>query len=59
MLWSVRPHPSSGVAALIVPPMPLAAGIDLPQTDYEVLLTTAERAVLVDELGEDWRAEDI
>lgn len=56
MLWSVRPHPSSGVAAVIVPPTPLAAGIDMPQPDYEALLTSEEHAALVDALGEDWTA---
>ncbi|HEY9212968.1 MAG TPA: hypothetical protein VIQ29_08940 [Ancylobacter sp.] len=56
MLWSVRPHPSSGAAALVVPPTPLAAGIDMPQPDYDALLTSEEHAVLVDALGEGWTA---
>lgn len=54
MLWSVRSHPSTEVAAVIVPPTPALCGIDLPQADYEALLTADERAVLVDELGGDW-----
>ncbi len=54
MLWSVRPHPSSGVAALVVPGTPSMCGIDLPQPDYDALLTSEERAALVEELGEGW-----
>lgn len=58
MLWSVRPHPSAEVAALVVPPTPATCGIDLPPQDYEALLTSEERAALVDVLGEDWSPPD-
>lgn len=53
-LWGWRTHPTGPQAALIIPPTPEAAQIDMPQAAYDALLTADERGALVETLPEDW-----
>jgi len=56
-LWAWQLHPSDGRAALIIPPTPQGAQIDLPPASYEALLTETERAALVPTLSAGWFPE--
>lgn len=59
-LWAWQEHPSDGRAALILPPTPQGAQIDLPPASYEALLTPEEHAAKVEALpGEGWRAAEL
>ncbi|WP_421696979.1 hypothetical protein [Ancylobacter sp.] len=59
-LWAWQEHPSDGRAALIIPPTPQGAQIDLPPADYERLLTAEEHAAKVEALpGEGWPAAEV
>lgn len=53
-LWSVVSHPTDGRAALLIPATPANAGLGISQAAYDGLLTTLERAVLLDDLPADW-----
>lgn len=55
-LWTWRAHPSDGRAALEIPGTPAEAGLGLPPSVYEALLTADERAALVT-MPPVWRIE--
>lgn len=58
-LWAWQEHPADGHAALIIPPTPQGAQIDMPQGAYDALLTEPERAALMPALSADWFPETI
>ena len=59
-LWAWQEHPSDGRAALIIPPTPQGAQIDLPPASYEALLTPDEHAAKVEVLpGDGWPAAEL
>lgn len=60
LLWTWQLHPADGRAALRIPPTPQEAQIDLPQADYDALLTAEEHAAKVATLpGEGWPAAEL
>ncbi|UOK71033.1 hypothetical protein [Ancylobacter polymorphus] len=59
-LWAWQLHPTDGRAALRIPPTPQDAQIDVPQAEYERLLTAEEHAAKVETLpGEGWPAAEL
>lgn len=59
-LWTWQLHPADGRAALRIPPTPQEAQIDLPQAEYERLLTAQEHAAKVETLpGGGWPAAEL
>ncbi|WP_371346213.1 hypothetical protein [Ancylobacter sp. IITR112] len=58
-LWAWHVHPTDGRAALIIPPTPQGAQIDMPQGDYDALLDEGERARLTYPLPDDWAMPEL
>jgi hypothetical protein len=57
-LWGVVPHRADGRAALHVPAFPEEAGLTMPQSDYDALLTAQERASLIPILPDGWQTSE-
>ena len=57
-LWAWRQHPTTALAALVIPPTPERAQVSVTPAVYDALLTAEERAAPCDALPDGWEAAD-